>query len=134
MAIVIVLEYVRSPKCFRDALLTSPMLAQCRQALIEGGQHIEIAPSGAKLFVHPWQVETVMEQLSTIDFELRPRHVIISEDLIPALEASVRSLPSRSSVIVKRRLGHLLTLSWQSRVRAIRAAVDQLVLDLQRHA
>ena len=114
---VLILEYARSPHSFRHCLLTTPRLAECRQALLANGHTTELT-SGAKMFVHPCQVDSVLGHVASLHFDLKPRHVIVSADLASDLEAAVREgTRSRDRVVVKGRQ-RLATAVLQSRILA----------------
>ena len=67
-------------------------------ALRDAGFSAEL-PSGAKLFVHPEQVQLVME--ATADWVLRPRHVIVSADYEEAVLQALCVLPRKLGVKLK---------------------------------
>jgi len=98
---VYLLEYSRSPKSFRDCLLCSLSLEPCRKALKLSGFDVELA-SGAKMFLHPWQVKSVLQALSSVD--LKPRHVIAHADFESAIEHALKSLRSQERVKEKSRM------------------------------
>ena len=91
----LVFEYSRSPAAFREALLTSELLRDCREALAAHGFSPELA-SGAKIFVSPEQYEAVVRACE--DLDLRPRHVVVSHELFESVGEVVRGLPSSKKV------------------------------------
>lgn len=93
-----ILLFKRSPFAFRTRLETCGVLEACRMALRDAGFSDEL-PSGAKLFVHPEQVQLVME--ATADWVLRPRHVIVSADYEEAVLQALCVLPRKLGVKLK---------------------------------
>lgn len=108
---VYLLEYSRSPQSFRNCLLKCPSLEQCRKALRDHGFDTEL-PSGAKLFVLPEHVELVMQTLADEGWELKPRHIIVSDEFEDAVVRAIESL--RSSERVKQKCRKNLTEPSQS--------------------
>ncbi|CAE8630042.1 unnamed protein product [Polarella glacialis] len=114
------LEYSRSPQSFREVFLEGSSFEACRQGLREtealtelwGSGGVPELVSGAKLLVHPEQAQALLLQLhsgfvqiqpdreyegSPQEVQLRPRHVIVSEDFEPALLEAIAALPGRGT-------------------------------------
>jgi len=72
---IILLEYSRND-WFRRALLESPELGECRQAMVDVG-HCPKLPSGAKCFMPPNIFEAVVRALSEKHVETHKRHVLL---------------------------------------------------------
>ena len=99
---VLIIEYNRSPKSFRECLLNSESLAPIRLEVAALGYRTELACNGAKLLVHGHQVTAVL--LAIQGRELHPRHVIVSADLAAVVEKTIaEATRSRERVIVKTR-------------------------------
>eukprot|EP00438_Fugacium_kawagutii_P014813 Skav234787 [mRNA] locus=scaffold69:69756:70532:+ [translate_table: standard] len=99
---VYLLHYNRSSERFHQALSGGRALESCRAALEAAGFQW-LQDSGAKVFVHPWQFESIMATIVQQDVQLRPHHVIVSESLEHDVEASLSDLPCRDGARVKRR-------------------------------
>ena len=99
---VYLLQYKRHSEKFRQALTTGKALESCRHALDTAGFQW-LQPSGAKIFVHPWQFQPTMDMILKENLELRPYHVIVSESLEYYVEASLSDVPCRDGARVKDR-------------------------------
>jgi len=97
-------QYSRNPKSFQDALLQGPELHDCREALQKAGLSPQL-PCGAKLFVKPFEVKSVLEalQLSGDMKKLNASYVIVGADFENALAAAIASLRSSEQVHKKRK-------------------------------
>ena len=96
------LQYNRHSERFHEALNSGKPLESCRTALEAAGFQW-LQPSGAKVFVHPWQFESTMTAIAQQNLQLRPYHVIVSESLEYYVEASLSDLPCRDGARVKTR-------------------------------
>lgn len=94
------IQYSRHPQSLRRALLEGPELKPCRDSLAACGFSCE-QPSGAKVFVAPEQFEAVLAAIQEKD--LKPWHVVASEDFEEAVAHAVQQLPSQQQV---REKGH----------------------------
>uniref|UniRef100_A0A7S4QN56 Uncharacterized protein n=1 Tax=Alexandrium monilatum TaxID=311494 RepID=A0A7S4QN56_9DINO len=83
------LEYSRSPKEFLNALLLSPELAACRDALTRQGLDFKLK-GGAKVFVRPEQHRFVVKAAK--GRQLKPRHVIVAEEFEGSLERALQDV------------------------------------------
>lgn len=97
---VSVLEYSRHPQALRQALLEGEQLRSCRLGLAERGLQPEL-PGGAKVFVSPDLFEAVAEAVR--DKDLKPWHVIVSDEFLALVEETVAALRSRDQVREKSR-------------------------------
>jgi len=94
---IYLLEYSRDPKEFYTALETSCLLRPIRQGLVEAGRSFKLA-SGPWIFVYPYQYDDVMESLRSHNAQLFPRHVLVAESIMWALQASFEDIPSKKGV------------------------------------
>lgn len=94
---VLLLTYSRSPRSFRDALMQSPELSECRRALDSAGFQVEL-PTGAKVLVHPYQRLAAMEAIRLAGLRLAREHVVVSPDLENSVKQVVAHLPKRDKV------------------------------------
>ena len=101
--------YTRSPKEFNEVLIHGPQLQQVRRQLEAQGLDYTLPHSRAKMFVWPNQYESVLLALENLDIVLRSSHVIASSSLLPALEASIATIPSAINVRVKKNGAVLVT-------------------------
>jgi len=99
---IYLLEFSRSPESFRLCLLDRPKLVECHTSLREKGFDPDL-PSGAKVFVNPNQFQPLMHALDTESWELKPRHVLVSDDFEEEVLAAVESLRSNDRVKQKQR-------------------------------
>lgn len=90
-----VLQYSRHPPALRAALLEGDQLKACREALAGHGFTPEL-PCGAKVFVRPEHFESVADAVA--DKDLKPWHVVASDEFLQLVDAAVRSLPSREQI------------------------------------
>lgn len=97
---IFVHTFSRTPQEFTRALLEGKDLRGAREALSNHG-YACVLQSGAKVFVLPEQYSLVMQALEQSDTILQPSCVIVTESLIPELEASLASIASRKNVRVK---------------------------------
>lgn len=104
-------EFKRNPADLWQWLYTSELLAACRIALADAGYE-HILPGKATMFVMPDQYGLVLEHLKgrgvlfqngeRLSFaELNARHFIVGENLRPAFEDKVQSMPRRGKSQVK---------------------------------
>jgi hypothetical protein len=98
---VFLYPFMRAPKEFKAALLEGPDLYPVREKMREAGLEHILQPSGAKIFVCPWQYAPVIETLDKMQIELHASHVIIAQSLLPCLEASIATISSKRNVRVK---------------------------------
>lgn len=84
----------------RTALLEGEELKGCRDALASKGLSAEL-PCGAKVFVLPEQWDSVINAIDSLD--LKPWHVVFSEEFEKALNEAVKSLPSKAQIREKQR-------------------------------
>jgi len=96
-----VLQYSRHPPAFHKVLLEGAQLRPCREALAKNNYDPEQRPSGAKVFVQPEYFEDVAAAAKGMD--LKPFHVLASEEFVDLVEAAVHSLRSREQVREKSR-------------------------------
>lgn len=99
---VFLYPYQRAPSEFMNALLTGPDLKPIREKMAEAHCPHVLEGSAAKVFVWPHQYSMVLARLSNLDQPLRSSHVIVTESLLPSLEAAVSTIPSLKNVRVKR--------------------------------
>lgn len=95
-----VLEFSRHPKAFKDALLDGEALLRCRESLATAGFTVE-QTSGAKIFVPPDLFEATVFAIAGMD--LKPWHVVTSDEHLAQVLATVRGLRSRDQVREKSR-------------------------------
>jgi len=93
-----VLTCSRHPPELRRALLGGPYLKSCREELAKHGFSPEL-PCGAKVFVKPEHFESVVDEV--IDRELKPYHIVASDDFMILVDTAIKTLPSKSQVRVK---------------------------------
>lgn len=99
-----IFEFSRHPQMLRQRLLACASLRPWVQALHARGMSVEL-PSGAKIFVQPDHHDAVLAAVhSSIDFDLKPWHVIACTQCAQLVQDIVRSLPSRQQVREKRSL------------------------------
>jgi hypothetical protein len=103
---VVLLEYRRSPRSFRDALMCGPELQESRAALQRVGLCHEL-PCGAKIFVRPEWFEVVVKavraELAAEGVDLKPRHVVVAMELESAVAAAVAPLRSERVTVKSRK-------------------------------
>jgi len=97
---VYLLQFSRYPEELRLALLEGNALRQCRDALKDAGYNASL-PSGAKIFVQPWQYKDVKAAL--VGTELRPYHVVVSESLEYLVSESLQQIPRQLKIKIKAR-------------------------------
>lgn len=93
-----VLTCSRHPPELRQALLEGPHLESCREELAKHGFSPEL-PCGAKVFVKPEHFESVVEEV--MDRELKPYHIVASDDFVTVVDTAIKTLRSKSQVRVK---------------------------------
>ena len=76
---VYLLTYNRAPEKFRVALVEGSELEGVRDSLRDHG--FAYVWESAKVFVHPWQYEDVLENLQAEEIMLKNVHVIVSASL-----------------------------------------------------
>jgi len=96
------LEFSRSPGSFRQCFLDRPKLVECHASLREKGFDPDLR-SGAKVFVNPDHFHALMDALDTEDYDLKPRHVLVSDDFEEEVIAAVAGLRSSDRVKQKQR-------------------------------
>jgi hypothetical protein len=99
------LHFKRNPEIFRQCLEDHVSLKSCRDALAEAGHEWNL-PSGAKIFVQPWQYQQTIDALEQGEWpvhKLRPYHVVAAENLLPIVEESLSGVPCRQGARVKKR-------------------------------
>jgi len=92
---VVLLRFSRSPACLFQALESCPMLRECHQMLVDAGcskQH----PTGAKIFVHPWQFEPVTEALGS--FNIKAGEIVAASEFEARIQQIAESLPKKHKV------------------------------------
>jgi len=94
---VYLLTYSRSPRAFRDALMHSPALAECRQALQDHGFQVEL-PTGAKVFEPPQLRPAVIEAIRLGGLQLTRVHVVVSPDLEDTVRHLIDAIPKKEKV------------------------------------
>jgi len=101
---VVVMQFSRHPRSFREALFSSPLLGQYRAALEDAGYETELHPSKAKVFVPPDMYQATCE---AVQQRLQPQgglkaaHVIVPLDLEPTVMEAIRPLPRGEKVRLK---------------------------------
>eukprot|EP00933_Yihiella_yeosuensis_P070128 TRINITY_DN7764_c0_g1_i1.p1 TRINITY_DN7764_c0_g1~~TRINITY_DN7764_c0_g1_i1.p1 ORF type:complete len:591 (-),score=94.32 TRINITY_DN7764_c0_g1_i1:217-1989(-) len=95
-----IIQYSRHPKTLGQALLKGEELKACRDSLAARGYSCE-QPSGAKIFVLPEQFEAVIAAIA--DQDLKPWHVIVSDEFEKLVVQAVKKLPSSEQVKEKHR-------------------------------
>lgn len=95
---VVLLEVDRTLIALRSALLDGPELAEIREALQSHGHEVEVASTGAKLFVRPEQYEAVVKAVDGLG--LRPRHIVVSREFEAKVTGVIEGVKRTS---VKRR-------------------------------
>jgi len=98
---VFLLPYTRAPREFMDALVEGPDLKPIREKMTAANCPCVLKGSAAKVFVSPEHYSTVLACMPKLVEPLRASHVIISESLLPCLEAAVSRIPSSKNVRVK---------------------------------
>jgi len=91
------LTYSRSPRAFRNALMHSPALAECRSALQDHGFQVEL-PTGAKVLVPPHLRPAVVEAIRLGGMQLTRVHVIVSPELEGTVRRLIDALPKKEKV------------------------------------
>ena len=102
-AYVVVLDFSRSPRAFREALLGPQLCDDCRECL--GGAAVSVTElgSGAKVLVRPEHLEPVREAIRLTKSVLQHQHVIVDPELADIVIELAQSLPGREKVRVRRR-------------------------------
>lgn len=95
-----VIEFSRHPQVLRQALLEGQLLSKCRDALTSQGLAPELS-SGAKVFVQPEHFTPVTEAVASMN--LKPWHVVTSDEFEPLVMTTVQGLPGRAQVREKGR-------------------------------
>lgn len=99
---IYLLEFSRSPESFRRCFLDRPKLLECHASLREKCFDPDL-PSGAKVFVNPDHFQALMDALDTEGYDLKPRHVLTSDDFEEEVIAAVAGLRSSDRVKQKQR-------------------------------
>jgi hypothetical protein len=123
MVDVVILEFMRSPNWFESCILTSDLLAECRDEMLAVGR-VCFFGEGAKVLATPADVHHILHALDdatgkfrfedgfVMDFaDLKPRHVVLSLSLEAVLFEALAATPgtgshggkARDNVKVKRR-------------------------------
>jgi len=97
---VLLLKFTRSPQIFREALMTCPELAECRQKLENCGFAIEL-DSGAKVFVQPDHYDALLEAIRLSNWSLDPSHVIVESNLEAVVVQLVTRLHGKHKIYPK---------------------------------
>jgi hypothetical protein len=92
MLTVILLEFKRSPKGFRDIILTSPRLAPVRESMEENGRPV-IFGDGVKVLVWGSTVHAVLHGVCELGLDLKARHVLVSAYWERKLLHAIRDWP-----------------------------------------
>lgn len=77
---VVLLKFERNPKKFLDVLMSWEVLAPYREDLESHGLAV-ILPSRAKIFVHPFRYQAVLQAIEEKGLDLYADHVIIEPDI-----------------------------------------------------
>lgn len=83
------LEYARSPKEFRQALLDSTALSKCRSALECNGFSPQTAGHAA-IFLRPEDYPSVQDVIK--EWELKPRHIIVAAEFETAVHEALNDI------------------------------------------
>jgi len=114
---VVLLTFSRSPKQYREALMTAPELSDYRRALEDAGFAVE-HKSGAKMMVQPQQYAALIETISWSRLSLAPRHVFLDPSIehvvINVLEAVSQTLPKKQKFYIQSTLNVPLDLAVQA--------------------
>merc|ERR550532_1340204 len=91
---IILLDFSRNPKTFRDVLQECAELNPCRQ---------EELPSGAHIFVVPEDFEDAMHAVEREGWTLKRRHVVVAQEFEEVVMSVVKKIASREQVRLKSR-------------------------------
>merc|ERR1712061_566633 len=95
-----VLTCSRHPPELREVLLEGPHLESCREELARHG-FVPQLRCGAKVFVKPEHFESVVDEVMAR--ELKPYHIVVSDDFVDLVDTAIKTLRSRLQVRVKGR-------------------------------
>jgi hypothetical protein len=91
-----ILRFTRCPREFRDALLDGPLLQDCQESMKSIGLQAEMT-TGSKIFCKPGLYKNAMEAVKNafpdMEEQLRPYHVIVTEEFRPTVLKIVDGLP-----------------------------------------
>jgi hypothetical protein len=93
---ILLLEFSRDRKSYHDTLMHCEELEESRQALRRSGFNPE-HPSGAKQILSPSDYEAALDVACRGNWRLKPRHVLVSDNLEDVVIRAVRG--TRSSFI-----------------------------------
>jgi hypothetical protein len=94
---VYVMKFMRACEAYRAAILDGEQLRGIRTEMEAAGCPY-LLESGAKVFVWPEQYQSVLHALHKEYDRLYASHVIVSESLVPLVEESIDSIPSKKNV------------------------------------
>lgn len=98
---LLLLQFSRCPKAFREALLCGQELRECRLALAKAGFSVEL-PGGALAFVCPHEYRFLQDLASRIEgIKLTASHVICSPKFEASILEAVGNLRCRDRTKVK---------------------------------
>ena len=100
---VVVLDFSRSPRAFREALLGPQLCDDCRKFLGGAGVSVTELDSGAKVLVFPERLEPVREAIRLTTSMPQHQHVIVDPEFEAIVFGLVQSLAGREKVRVRRR-------------------------------
>lgn len=92
----------RMTKELRQALCSGVPLRQCRAALDAEGHNWQL-PSGALVFVQPWQYRSAIRALVSQDMDLRADHIILSSSVEHLIEETLEVSARGSGSWIKTR-------------------------------
>ena len=107
-----VIELKRSPKSFQQSLLNDPVVQECWSQLRLSGFNPQLH-GGAQVIARPHQYEAIINdivsygvrfQLTHVTMipELKPRHIIVTEEYLHVVMAALKSIRSSENVRPRR--------------------------------
>jgi hypothetical protein len=104
------ISFTRCPREFRAGLLEGPQLQDCRDAMGFAGLSTELE-TGTKIFCKPHLYSAARKAIQRFEEDLRPYHVIVTEEFRPLVMQIVKAFPRALKVKCKEeaviaRVGH----------------------------
>jgi hypothetical protein len=104
------ISFTRCPREFRAGLLEGPQLQDCREHMSFAGLSTELE-TGTKIFCKPSLYNAARKAIQRFEEDLRPYHVIVTEEFRPLVMQIVKAFPRALKVKCKEeaviaRVGH----------------------------
>jgi len=94
------ISFTRCPREFRAGLLEGPQLQDCRDAMGLAGLSTELE-TGTKIFCKPGLYSAARKAIQRFEEDLRPYHVIVTEEFRPLVMQIVKAFPRALKVKCK---------------------------------